>query len=65
MAAGPADNRHTGDSPSSRSRVLSRGGAGVVRETWKSHIIRQLKHRDQNQRARFQDLIRYCTRKLS
>lgn len=65
MAAVTAANKHTGDSPSRRSRVLSRGGGGVVGETWKSHIIRQLKHRDRSQRARFQDLIRYCTRKLS
>ncbi|XP_056904501.1 protein Atg16l2-like isoform X3 [Takifugu flavidus] len=64
MAAGTAANKHTGDSPSSRSRVLHRGGGGVVGETWKSHIIRQLKHRDRSQRARFQDLIGYYTNLL-
>lgn len=29
-------------------------------ETWKRHIIRQLKHRDKSQKKNFQDVIRSC-----
>ncbi|XP_016887788.1 ATG16 autophagy related 16-like 2 isoform X2 [Cynoglossus semilaevis] len=40
-------------------RVLAPGG-----DTWKRHIVRQLKYRDQNQHAMFQDLIRFYTQLL-
>uniref|UniRef100_A0A1A7XYG8 Autophagy related 16-like 2 n=1 Tax=Iconisemion striatum TaxID=60296 RepID=A0A1A7XYG8_9TELE len=33
-------------------------------ETWRSHIIQQLKHRDISQTTRFQDLIRFYTQVL-
>lgn len=41
-------------------RVLAAGGGGRSAETWKRHIVRQLKHRDLSQHAMFQDLIRFC-----
>ncbi|TKS65172.1 Autophagy-related protein 16-2 APG16-like 2 [Collichthys lucidus] len=34
------------------------------REGWKRDIVRQLKHRDQNQHAMFTDLIRFYTQLL-
>ncbi|KAG7479720.1 autophagy-related protein 16-2-like isoform X1 [Solea senegalensis] len=40
-------------------RVLAAGG-----DTWKRHIVRQLKHRDRNQHAMFQDLINFYTQLL-
>ncbi|XP_037630689.1 protein Atg16l2 isoform X1 [Sebastes umbrosus] len=40
------------------------GRGGRSAETWKRHIMGQLKHRDLNQHARFQDLIRFYTRLL-
>ncbi|XP_068561219.1 protein Atg16l2 isoform X2 [Cebidichthys violaceus] len=36
----------------------------AVTETWRRHIVGQLKHRDRNQHHRFQDLIRFYTRLL-
>ncbi|XP_040901578.1 protein Atg16l2 isoform X2 [Toxotes jaculatrix] len=45
-------------------RVLAPGGSGRSAETWKRHIIRQLKHRDRSQHAMFQDLIRLYTQLL-
>lgn len=43
-------------------RVLAPGaGGGRSAETWKRDIVRQLKRRDLNQHAMFQDLIRFCT----
>ncbi|XP_042369775.1 protein Atg16l2 [Plectropomus leopardus] len=39
-----------------------RGGRSA--ETWKRHIIGQLKHRDRSQHAKFQDLIRLYTQLL-
>lgn len=70
MAASTTVNTHRGPTRSTRTmrrigRVLSPGGDGMVGETWKRDIVRQLKHRDRTQYARFQDLIRFCTRKLS
>lgn len=52
------------DSPgvSQRSgRVLAARGGGGSAETWKRHIVRQLKNRDLSQHTMFQDLIRFCT----
>ena len=42
-------------------RVLAAGGGGRSAESWKKDIVRQLKHRDLSQHAKFQDLIRFCT----
>lgn len=42
-------------------RIQGPGGGGRSAETWKRHIVRQLKHRDLSQHAMFQDLIRFCT----
>lgn len=39
-------------------------GGGGTAETWKRHIVRQLKHRDRNQHDMFQDLIRFCKEEL-
>lgn len=66
MAALTAGNSHRGRTLSSRlsgriGRVPSLEGGGRAVETWKSHIVRQLKHRDRNQHARFKDLVRFCT----
>lgn len=66
MAAVAAGSSCRGRTLSSRmsgrtGRVRAPGGGGSAGETWKSDIVRQLKHRDRNQRARFQDLIRLCT----
>ncbi|KAK2846491.1 hypothetical protein Q5P01_009490 [Channa striata] len=45
-------------------RVPAVGGGGGSAETWKRHIVRQLKHRDLKQHAMFQDLIRFYTQLL-
>ncbi|XP_039986630.1 protein Atg16l2 isoform X2 [Xiphias gladius] len=45
-------------------RVPAPGGNGRSAETWKRHIVRQLKHRDLSQHAMFQDLIRFYTQLL-
>ncbi|XP_018518397.1 protein Atg16l2 isoform X1 [Lates calcarifer] len=47
-----------------RGPVLPPGGSGRSAETWKRHIVRQLKHRDLSQHAMFQDLIRFYTQLL-
>ncbi|XP_030599752.1 ATG16 autophagy related 16-like 2 isoform X5 [Archocentrus centrarchus] len=50
--------------------VLPRGGRlpasgdGRSAETWKGHIVRELKHRDLSQHTMFQDLIRFYTQLL-
>lgn len=43
------------------SRPPAPGAGGRSEESWKGHIIRELKHRDLSQHAMFQDLIRFCT----
>ncbi|KAM9853801.1 ATG16 autophagy related 16-like 2 [Aulostomus maculatus] len=40
------------------------GGGGGAAETWKRHIVRQLRNRDEKQHDTFQDLIRLYTRLL-
>ncbi|XP_069029243.1 protein Atg16l2-like isoform X1 [Embiotoca jacksoni] len=45
-------------------RLLAPGGGDRSAETWKGHIVRQLKHRDVSQHVMFQDLIRVYTRLL-
>lgn len=43
------------------ARRSERSGRGRSAESWKRHIVGQLKHRDLNQHAMFRDLIRFCT----
>lgn len=50
----------TGLIPERSGQVLAPGDGFWWAETWKRDIIRQLKRRDQNQHAMFQDLIRFC-----
>ncbi|XP_028276052.1 ATG16 autophagy related 16-like 2 [Parambassis ranga] len=45
-------------------RLLAPTGGGGSADSWKRHIIRQLKHRDASQHAMFQDLIRFYTQLL-
>ncbi|XP_060903349.1 protein Atg16l2 isoform X2 [Labrus mixtus] len=40
------------------------GGGGRSADSWKRDIIRQLQHRDRNQHAMFQDLIRFYSQLL-
>lgn len=47
-----------------RGPARVRGGGGATK-TWKQHIVRQLKYRDQRQHAMFQDLIYICTEKYT
>lgn len=42
-------------------RCPAPGGGVRSAETWKGHIVRELKHRDRSQHTMFQDLIRFCT----
>lgn len=42
-------------------RLLAGRGGGRSAETWKRHVVRQLKNRDLRQHTMFQDLIRFCT----
>ncbi|XP_063349847.1 protein Atg16l2 isoform X1 [Pelmatolapia mariae] len=46
------------------SRPPAPGAGGRSAESWKGHIIRELKHRDLSQHAMFQDLIRFYTQLL-
>ncbi|XP_035772502.1 protein Atg16l2-like isoform X2 [Neolamprologus brichardi] len=46
------------------SRSPAPGAGGRSKESWKGHIIRELKHRDLSQHAMFQDLIRFYTQLL-
>ncbi|XP_039899234.1 beta-arrestin-1 isoform X2 [Simochromis diagramma] len=46
------------------SRPPAPGAGGRSDESWKGHIIRELKHRDLSQHAMFQDLIRFYTQLL-
>ncbi|XP_005737565.1 autophagy-related protein 16-2 isoform X1 [Pundamilia nyererei] len=46
------------------SRPPAPGAGGRSEESWKGHIIRELKHRDLSQHAMFQDLIRFYTQLL-
>lgn len=57
-------SERSGRVQSPAGRVLSPGGGGRSAETWKRDIVRQLKHRDMSQHARFQDLIRFYTQLL-
>ncbi|XP_074535050.1 ATG16 autophagy related 16-like 2 isoform X2 [Halichoeres trimaculatus] len=50
------------DPPGGRSSAPRAGSRST--ETWKREIIRQLKHRDRNQHAMYQDLIRFYTQLL-
>lgn len=65
MAAVTGNTRRVMTDPAGGSqrggRVPAPGGGGRSAETWKRHIVRQLKHRDLSQHAKFQDLIRFCT----
>lgn len=54
-AQGGSWPRWFGMDPGGASRRSSRSA-----ETWRGHIIQQLKHRDRIQSAMFQDLIRFC-----
>ncbi|KAF7652629.1 hypothetical protein LDENG_00094370 [Lucifuga dentata] len=57
----PAETERSSPAPGGPARL--RGGGGTVK-TWKQHILRQLKHRDQSQHARFHDLFRVYSRLL-
>lgn len=59
MAAARAGDAFPSRMPARSGRPLSSDG-GSGGETWKSDIVRQLKHRDRNQHVRFQDLVRFC-----
>ncbi|KAF3693425.1 Autophagy-related protein 16-2 APG16-like 2 WD repeat-containing protein 80 [Channa argus] len=68
MAAVTVTNGHTmtdsAGAAQRSGRVLAEGGSGGSAETWKRHIVRQLKNRDLSQHAMFQDLIRFYTQLL-
>ncbi|KAK2913145.1 protein Atg16l2-like isoform X1 [Channa argus] len=68
MAAVTVTNGHTmtdsAGAAQRSGRVLADGGSGGSAETWKRHIVRQLKNRDLSQHAMFQDLIRFYTQLL-
>ncbi|KAL7401142.1 hypothetical protein ABVT39_023601 [Epinephelus coioides] len=50
--------------PAAVSRVAAPGRGGRSAETWKRHIMGQLKSRDLSQHDKFQDLIRFYTQLL-
>ncbi|XP_026228027.1 autophagy-related protein 16-2 isoform X2 [Anabas testudineus] len=50
--------------PERSGRLLAGRGGGRSAETWKRHVVRQLKNRDLRQHTMFQDLIRFYTQLL-
>ncbi|XP_070685984.1 protein Atg16l2-like isoform X2 [Pempheris klunzingeri] len=55
---------HSAGAPGRGRPVPAAGGGDRSAETWKRHIVRQLKHRDLNQHHLFQDLIRFYSQLL-
>lgn len=60
VTAGAMTDRCGATQRSGRLLAPTSSGGGSA-DSWKRHIIRQLKRRDVSQHAMFQDLVRFCT----